>query len=491
MIEVGNDSFGYDVCYTKGRCVLLGFRIENEGVERRLVYRLEAEEYVDSFCYSMLIDNDIEGLLPIITSGMNGIEDIRYDIRSMISLRTYLESSMSGRRLIELFLDIINVIGSVSEYLLDSSMLVFDMDNIFLNGNPFGVSMVCLPVVGHVITDDVNEAVRNLFRMVIISARFIVEQDNSYVTELLNALNCDQDFSIRGFTELLGRLRAGAGQPVDQGISVNDGHKSGRFIYFDNVKNTESNICDFKEYSDNRTGKENDKDGIYSKNIKYTNDKQINNDPENNSGNVIDFPYDHNENYSDNKVLTDTSENSSANKGIIFRFTNVIKSIFKNDHSFKTGKIHTTDSGKKNEVSITGNIDIDDWDNDYYDVDQKPAMVCESDESMETVLLKKSPKDDNIPYLTRVSTDEIIGIDKQILRIGKDERYADYRITDNAAISRAHAEISVKDGICFLIDQDSLNHTYINGKELPGHTPEELRSGDVLRFADEEFIFRC
>lgn len=106
-------------------------------------------------------------------------------------------------------------------------------------------------------------------------------------------------------------------------------------------------------------------------------------------------------------------------------------------------------------------------------------------------MLARSPKEEGIPYITRTSTGENIGLDKNVFRIGKEERYADYLISDNAAVSRVHAEFNIKNGICYLVDEDSLNHTYVNNKKLEAHLPEELKSGDVILFADEEFVFYC
>lgn len=416
-----------------------GFCIENEGVERRLVYRLEAEEFIDSFGYGMVIDNEIEGLLPVITSGRNGIEEIRYDLQSMISLRSYLESSMSRRRLLELFRGIIEVIRSISMYLLDSSMLVFDMDSIFLVGSPLRVAMVYLPVIRRDMQCDVNEIVRNLFRTVIISARFVVEDDNSYITELLNALNSEQDYSIPNMYTLLERLS----------LDVR------------------------KRYTD--------------ENLQYEDNQHVNNQYVNNvSADVISFPGNNNPDieYAE-EFPDDSTQEGDCNKGILHRFTGVFKGMF----------------GRERMRSYSNNseliINFPDEKNgtcepDYYSLESEPSYVCEDNSfTQDTVLLRRTPRDNNIPYLSRVSNNEMIGIDKQLFRIGKDERYADYRITDNAAISRAHAEISVKNGVCYLTDEDSLNHTYVNGKELDGHIPEELKSGDVIRFADEEYIFHC
>lgn len=122
---------------------------------------------------------------------------------------------------------------------------------------------------------------------------------------------------------------------------------------------------------------------------------------------------------------------------------------------------------------------------------KEPQKYTYNDDIDETVMLVPSVSESGTPYLVRSSNKEKIGIDKPVFRIGKEVRYADYIITDNAAISRAHAELRMNNGICSVCDENSLNHTYINENEIESQIPVELHAGDVLRFADEEFIFYC
>ena len=76
-------------------------------------------------------------------------------------------------------------------------------------------------------------------------------------------------------------------------------------------------------------------------------------------------------------------------------------------------------------------------------------------------------------------------------RIGKQEDRAEI-VLKNAKISRLHAEIYQKDGRFFLMDMNSSNGTYLNHspKRLAACADYELSSGDVIRFANEEYVFR-
>lgn len=90
--------------------------------------------------------------------------------------------------------------------------------------------------------------------------------------------------------------------------------------------------------------------------------------------------------------------------------------------------------------------------------------------------------------ILRRRTGETVTVQGDAFRIGKDIN-ADYRIPDNNAISRKHALLVLRDKQYLLIDQNSKNHTYVNGIMLSGQEEMLLHSGDVIRMADEEFEF--
>ncbi len=92
-------------------------------------------------------------------------------------------------------------------------------------------------------------------------------------------------------------------------------------------------------------------------------------------------------------------------------------------------------------------------------------------------------------YLLRRNTGEKIAIDKTVFMIGKDDRYSDYCIKGNTAVSRQHAEILNYDNHFFVVDKKSTNKTFFNGQEIMPETQIELFNGAILKFANEEFVF--
>ena len=95
----------------------------------------------------------------------------------------------------------------------------------------------------------------------------------------------------------------------------------------------------------------------------------------------------------------------------------------------------------------------------------------------------------HFPSLVRISNNESISINKPVFRLGKERSYVDYFVTNNNAVSRSHADIITRENSYFVCDQNSTNHSYINDELLPVKTEIEICEGDVLRLANEEFIF--
>lgn len=102
--------------------------------------------------------------------------------------------------------------------------------------------------------------------------------------------------------------------------------------------------------------------------------------------------------------------------------------------------------------------------------------------------IKNVPK--AAPYLVRVNNEERVMIMKVPFKIGKATRGVDYTVRDNSAISRQHAIIIEKDDVCYIKDNKSTNHTYVNGKMVEDGEEVMLTHDSLITLGDEEFIFK-
>ena len=64
---------------------------------------------------------------------------------------------------------------------------------------------------------------------------------------------------------------------------------------------------------------------------------------------------------------------------------------------------------------------------------------------------------------------------------------ADFVLAEDDAVSRAHAEIAVRAGLCLIRDLDSCNGTLLNGRPV---RRARLRRGDVLLLGETEVRVR-
>lgn len=106
-----------------------------------------------------------------------------------------------------------------------------------------------------------------------------------------------------------------------------------------------------------------------------------------------------------------------------------------------------------------------------------------------TTVLGIGDEQPSFPYLIRQRDQSRHTVDKPVFRIGKERQYCDYFISDNTAISRSHADIVTREGRYYIVDRNSTNHTYVDGRLIPAEREIELYHGTRVRLANEEFSF--
>lgn len=148
---------------------------------------------------------------------------------------------------------------------------------------------------------------------------------------------------------------------------------------------------------------------------------------------------------------------------------------------------------EKTDLIVTGKIGEDEK-TGLLDEDEPTGQIAE-DEA--TGFLNESEEqtsqfsEQEVCYATlyRVLTNEKIKINKPVFRLGKERSYVDYFVTNNPAVSRSHVDIITRAAKHYVLDMNSKNHTYINGRQIPARVETEIFNGDKLTLGNEEFVF--
>ncbi len=128
----------------------------------------------------------------------------------------------------------------------------------------------------------------------------------------------------------------------------------------------------------------------------------------------------------------------------------------------------------------------------YEEDDEATGLLIENDDEGTSLLMEEelaSKIGKHYPRLVRLLTNETIIIDKPVFRIGKEQSYVDYFVANNSSVSRSHLDIISRGTNYFVIDLNSKNHTYINGKEIQAQNETQIFDGDEVKIANEEFVF--
>ena len=122
------------------------------------------------------------------------------------------------------------------------------------------------------------------------------------------------------------------------------------------------------------------------------------------------------------------------------------------------------------------------------DSSYNPATVYAS--PYETTSLDEATLRQPHAYLLRVRDNTEFAINIPFLRIGRSSSLSDYVIEDNPAIGRHHADIVCHGTDFSIIDNNSVNHVYVDGSIIPAGQEIPLPDQAEIRLADETFLFK-
>lgn len=120
------------------------------------------------------------------------------------------------------------------------------------------------------------------------------------------------------------------------------------------------------------------------------------------------------------------------------------------------------------------------------------SFYSDSDGDSETMVLGvQTPGQQQLtPHLVRRKNNERIPVDKPVFRLGRDADFNDYAILDNRYVGHSHCHLLQQEGEFFVVDDNSKNHTLVNGRLITPGQAVKIAHGYVISVADEEFEFK-
>lgn len=86
--------------------------------------------------------------------------------------------------------------------------------------------------------------------------------------------------------------------------------------------------------------------------------------------------------------------------------------------------------------------------------------------------------------------DQLVEINKDVFLIGRSIQLSDLALPKVLSIGRVHAEISKEADSYFIMDINTKNGTYLNGKRIESQKKYTLNTGDIILFSNKKATFK-
>lgn len=521
----------------------MAFTYENQGTNSFLVYSVAPSDALDTMGIGMISNNKIPHILSISCMQEDNQAFLKYNISSRVSLTNYFDGVVSRKRILNVFSDICEAIEFGYEYMLESNLFILDTDYIYVNVSTGETSLVYLPVLGRQTAN-----LGRFFKEIVFSTQFDSGEDCSYVAKIINYLNSSENFSLQDFKKLLILLRSTSATVPAAEIKVQ--RTDAPEISQSRPSAPQATVAAPKPIKPQEPASPQpmatpprpvpiQPDSIQAarpapvqtaRPMTVAEDTLPKPDKEEKSG--FGFFSRHKEKVEETPAREKVGQYTFAVPGM-----EESEKIPRTETKGKTGSIFGF--GKKPQqpankpkvqqpiqppprqaapLSTLGKQEaaVENTDNTRGFVpaqnrtpewkaikSQAPygeTSILNSGRNGQTTVLSQQPagqttvlggtmEQKSVPYLYRKKNGKKILLDKILFRVGTERSFVDYCVTDNSAVSHSHADFINHAGTYYLRDNNSTNHTYLNGKMIPSNQEYPLENGDKVVLANEEFEF--
>lgn len=480
------------------------FTYENQGINTFLVWKMEEKDVLDELIKGMAENNEIAGLLPLTFSQNNRERYIKYNISSKVTLKQYLSGIVSKSSFINAMLSLVNAILELDDYMIEKEKLLLDMEYIYINVGTAQVGLAVLPVEN--ISEETDLAV--FFRNIMFHVQFDQNENGNYIAAVLNFLNNGNPFSMTDFKKLLEEQlgeKKGVAESVIEKVESKKVEPSQSMAFHAPQQpltfqqpvagNVSQQPAAFHAPQQSTTfqvpqqsaaapvagaqpSKKKDKFSLFGKKKKEPEPK--------------------------GKKEKNKKKGKSPAQPPVFQGGFAIPGQTAENVSSPQNGISQQPAAPAQQFGVSQQPAAP---AQQFGMPQQPAAPVQQPVMQEvnmnfgettvltqaaaetTVLAANSTGAELKPYILRKKNNQKAFINKDEFRIGKEANYVDFCIMDNSAVSRSHADIIARNGAYFIRDNNSLNHTFLDGRQLQGGVEVQLENGVKFKLADEDFEF--
>lgn len=484
---------------------------ENQGNNTYLVYEIRPEDSVDTMSLGMLTNNRIHGLAQTQFTQMDDKKFIKFNVSSKVSVAQFFTGIVNRKRLLGVFMGIVNAMLAAEDYMLDPASIILDMDYIFTDVSTCETELICLPVVDSQME---QPALGMFFRNIIFNTQFDQSENCDHVAKIINYLNGTPAFSLTEFKTLLESMQEQKSQPVQTPPAVTvQPSKQPVVPPVQPVQEPKATVPPVTNVNVPPVQKSVPPQSVPKPAAA----------PES-SGPEISFFYLMQHYNKDNAAAYKAQKKAKKMAAAAGKEKKKSKQPREkapqpaapaNEFGFAVpGRAapiaQATPAAQMPPQPVAAPVPQPVA---QPVVPQAPAQqpayvprqtfggqaanfgettVLAGGTIGETTVLTaaNNPAQLVVPHLIRKKNNENISLNKPVFRVGKERSYVDYFIGDNTAISRSHANFITRDGKYFVVDTNSTNHTFVNGVMIQSNVETEISQGDMIRLANEEFEFK-
>lgn len=442
----------------------LNLSYESEGLNNYVT--LKVNEELSHFQVKMLESNKIPGLLSVHQTMLNGSCNLYYDITKMQRLGDVLREGVSGQTARKLLLCLLKTLVETEEYLLSMTRCVLHTDYIFIK-NGVEVELIYLPFSEKEVLS--VEDVRMFYQNIL--AEYLTEDNDIYFLNLLKYVN-KQEFSLAGLME---RLEDGMEKQTAGSVTEN----SQKVITAEPAKEEASKpLFDFVPKKEKETELKAEK--MADKKTEHEQKKAAASAFMGNLGFSVPGM---------EIAVAKEAEKKEPEKDKKFGLFGGIFGTGKKNTVTESEPVVAEESGQSKGMLFGKQKNKK---NTLEEPEKKNGAGQEESGWRGTIMLESGEMKTEIigmqetPHL--VYAGNSVSLVNFPFRIGNGKVAVDFAIS-KSVISRVHASIQYSQGVYYVKDENSLNHTYLNGKQLPPFTEVKLHSGDVIRLVNEEMTF--